>query len=253
MLTRTRTTSVSEYRPNGLWKFIAVLALGVAAAACDSMDATPDPVPLEVQLAENVEADPVLGRDPVTGAPSSFNRNSLYELEDGAVVVSSSEGDAATRRRDSSATVWDIGFKGTTIIFNGGSSGPGTAAAQIMTEAFASVLEAPEGGYMADGENTNCPTEETPVGLVPGTPLAVCTGSDNGWYNYNGQANLILPIPGRTIVLRTAEGNYAKIRILSYYRDNPETPSADTPLRYYTFEYIVQTDGSRILETTTES
>ena len=245
--------TLSNHRPAGLWKFLAVLVLGVVAAACDSMDATPDPVPLEVQLASNVEADPVLGRDPVTGAPSSFNRYSLYDLEGGAVVVSSSEGDAATRLRDSSATVWDVGFKGTTIIFNGGESGPGGAAAQIMTETFASVLEAPEGGYMADGENPNCPAVETPVGPVPGTPLAVCTGSGNGWYNYNGQTNLILPIPGRTIVLRTAEGNYAKMRILSYYKDNPDIPSADTPSRYYTFEYIVQPDGSRNLETTIES
>lgn len=245
--------SSSNCRPIGLWESIVVLAFGFAAAACDSTDAIPDPVPLEVQLASNVEADPVLGRDPVSGAPTSFNRYSLYDLEAGAVAVSSSEGGAATRRRDSSATVWDIGFKGTTIIFNGGSSGPGNAAAQIMTETFASVLEAPEGGYMPDGENSNCPTVETPVGPVPGRPLAVCTGSDNGWYNYNGQTNLILPIPGRTIVLRTAEGNYAKMRILSYYKDNPETPGADTPSRYYTFEYIVQTDGSRNLETTTDS
>ena len=75
-------------------------------------------------------------------------------------------------------------------------------------------------GYAADGENTGCPAVETAAGTFPGSPLAICTGSDNGWYNYNRATNLILPIPGRTIVLRTADGNYAKMRILSYYKDS---------------------------------
>ena len=59
----------------------------------------------------------------------------------------------------------------------------------------------------------------------------------------------ITPIAGRTIVLTTGEGGYAKVRILSYYRGNPATPSGDS--RYYTFEYVVQPDGSRDFQATT--
>ena len=233
------------------WQTIAFLILGAACAACDSTEDTPDPEPPEVQEAQNIEADPVQGRDPVTGRSLSFNRYTLFDLETGAVTLSSNEGNPEVRQRDSSATNWDVGFRGTTIIVNGGSSGPRSGSAQIVNEIFASIGESPESGYITDGENDNCPMIQTPAGPVPGSTLAICTGSDNGWYNYNPSTNIVAPIPGRTILLRTAEGNYAKMRILSYYKDSPSEPTAETPSRYYSFQFVVQTDGSRNLGKTT--
>ena len=230
---------------------IALLALAgtLTLTACDSAD-TEETVELNVQTATDIEADPTTGRDPETGAPISNNLFTLYDLDAGEVVLSSSETDASVRAQDSTSTVWDIGFKGTTIIFNGGTSGPGQGTAQIVTEAFADVTEAPASGYVADGSNTACPAVETPGGTFPGTPYAICTGSDNGWYNYNPAQNLVTPIAGRTIVLTTGDGNYAKVRILSYYQGNPNPPDPNAPTRYYTFEYVVQPDGSRDFETT---
>ncbi|RMH64953.1 MAG: hypothetical protein D6685_06335 [Bacteroidetes bacterium] len=225
-----------------------VLMGSLLLAACDTTDPEPEPEPLNVRLAADIEADPTSGRDPETGAPISNNLFTLYDLEAGEVVLSSSETDAAVRQQDSVSTVWDIGFRGTTIIFNGGTSGPGDAVAQLLAVPFADVTEAPADGYVADGENT-CPAVQTPAGPVPGPPYAICTGSDNGWYNYNPQNNLIAPIPGRTIVLRSASGNYAKLRILSYYKGNPDPPDPTAPSRYYTFEYVLQPDGSRDLTT----
>jgi len=218
-------------------------------AACDSAEPDP-PVPLDVQTATDVEADPATGRDPNTGRTISNNTFTFFDLDAGKIVLSSSEMDAARRQQDSVATVWDIGFRGTTIIFNGGTSGPGSVVAQLLIAPFAEVLEAPAEGYVADGENT-CPSVETPAGTFPGAPYVICGGSGNGWYNYDGNTLLILPIPGRTIALRTSEGHYAKIRILSYYQGSPNPPDPDIPARYYTFEYIVQPDGSRNFETTT--
>ena len=59
----------------------------------------------------------------------------------------------------------------------------------------------------------------------------------------------LTPIPGRVLVIRTADGTYAKVRILSYYKGAPETPDAATDeARYYTFEFLHQPDGSRVLE-----
>ena len=207
-------------------------------------------MPLEVQIAEDIEADPAT-RDPSTGAPIANNLFTLYDLDAHEIVVSSSVTDASQRAADSTSIAWDIGLRGTTIIFNGGSSGPGQGTALLLAEPFAEVMEAPASGYAADGSNTSCPAVETPGGTFPGSPLAICTGSDNGWYNYNGQTQLIIPIAGRTIVLTTGEGNYAKVRILSYYRGNPAPPDPAAPSRYYTFEYVVQPDGSRNFETTT--
>ncbi|MCY3486980.1 MAG: hypothetical protein OXH34_00935, partial [Bacteroidetes bacterium] len=85
----------------------------------------------------------------------------------------------------------------------------------------------------------------------PGSTLAICTGSGNGWYSYNPDQLLISPIPGRTIVMKTATGNYASLRILGYYQGNPNPPDPNRPSRYYTFEFIVQPDGSRDLRSTT--
>lgn len=230
-----------------------LVGLALILAACDSSGPDPDPVPLEVQLAEDIEADPAAGRDPVTGAPLANNLYTLYDLDARAIVVSSSVTDAAQRSADSTAAKWDIGFKGTTIIFNGGTSGPGQGTAQLVSEPFVDVKEAPSTGYAADGSNTGCPPVETPAGTFPGSPLAICTGSDNGWYNYNGQTQLIIPVAGRTIVLTTGEGLYAKVRILSYYKGNPNPPDPTAPSRYFTFEYILQPDGSKNFETTTPS
>lgn len=233
----------------------AVLIGAVVLSACDTTGDDPEPVALNVQTATSIPADPTTGRDPNTGQPLSNDLYTLYDLDAGEIVLASSETDASIRQRDSVSTTWDLGFKGSTIIVNGGTSGPGEGAAQILTEAFAAVTEAPADGYVADGSNTSCPAVVTPGGTFPGSPLAICTGSDNGWYSYAPQQNLLTPIAGRTIVLRTGDGNYAKVRILNYYEGNPSAPDPNTDAsRYFTFEYIVQPDGSRdFTETTPES
>ena len=71
---------------------------------------------------------------------------------------------------------------------------------------------------------------------------AVPTGGGNGWYTYQGPpVNLISPTPGKILVFRTNDGKYAKVEILSYYKDAPENPDAytdETP--YYTFNFVYQ-------------
>ena len=226
---------------------LVALAGALTLTACDSTEPEPVFADLEVETASDIEADPTTGRDPQTGAPIANGLYTLYDLDAGEVVLSSNETDPAVRAADSTSTAWDFGLRGTTFIFNGGTSGPGQGAAQLVTETFDAVAEAPADGYAADGENTDCPSVTIPgtTQTRPGAPFAVCTGSDNGWYNYNPAQNLISPIPGRTIVLKTGDGNYAKIRILSYYQGNPNPPNPNAPGRYYTFEYVVQPDGTR--------
>lgn len=231
--------------------WLIAVACMVVFAACDSASNEPDPVPLSKKLIEDVPADPVSERDATTGRSISNNLFTLYDLEKGEIVLSSEVTDPTRRRTDSTATVWDIGFRGTTVIFNGGDSGPGKAQAQILRQPFSEVTEAPADGYISDGENTSCPQVQTPGGPVSGSTLAVCTGSGNGWYNYDSSQGLISPIPGRTIALKTATENYASLRILSYYQNNPNPPDPNAKSRYYTFEYILQANGSRNLRTTT--
>lgn len=127
----------------------------------------------------------------------------------------------------SESETWDLAFKGTTIISNGGVSGTAdVAVAMLENTEFESLNNIPsEATFRAD-------TEER---------LAIASGSGNGWYNYNSQTNLISPIPGRIFIVRTTSGDLVKVEFLSYYQGNPplnEVNPFATPSAYYTFRYV---------------
>lgn len=177
------------------------------------------------ELSSNAESQ-LIEDLPALGDDGSYT---LFSLKEGTVVT------------DSASTSWDIGFRGTTLIFNSNASGPGEGGAILLDLSFDEVVLAPSEGYQVD-------TEEA---------YAISTGSGTGWYNYTGEGFppfAILPRENVTIVVRTAGGNnYAKLEILSYYKGNPD-PSSDTFVniqtrsasRYYTFRYVVQqTEGLR--------
>jgi hypothetical protein len=144
------------------------------------------------------------------------------------VVVPSS--DSATNR-------WDIGFRGTTIITNSGNSGPGQGGAFVFVGLFDDLRSVPvDSVFRVD----NAPTA-----------YAIPSGSNRGWYVYNAPVNLVTPIPGRVLVIRTATGKFAKVEILNYYRGGvtpPASASDDEKIRnqrFYTFRFRFQPDGSR--------
>lgn len=135
---------------------------------------------------------------------------------------------------DTLTNKWDIAFKSTTIYTNSGSSGSGIGGAVVLTgKSFDELKEAPVDGYKVDATSA----------------LAIPTGSGNGWYKYAGPpSHLITPIPGVVIVIKTGDGKYTKVQIVSYYKDAPENPAGSEPARFYTFKYFYQPDGSRKLE-----
>ena len=58
----------------------------------------------------------------------------FYSLRDGAVVPAA----------DSASAKWDLAFKSTTILVNGGASGPGEGGVVVLEDtSFAAVTEAP--------------------------------------------------------------------------------------------------------------
>ncbi len=121
---------------------------------------------------------------------------------------------------------WDIAFKGTTIIVNGGIHGNTQAVAVIVLGTFAEITEVPDA--------TEFKQDTDIINAIP-------TGSGNGWYNYNPANHDITPIPGRIILIKTHDGKYAKMEILSYYKDM--IIDGDYPA-YYTFNYVYQDNGS---------
>lgn len=203
-------------KPNTLY-LLSILSL-FSFASCDDDGGEPEPdLPLEAQTATDVHAD------------EGF---AFYDLESGQMLS----------KEDSTGTEWDLAFSGSTILTNSGVSGPGQGGAQIVAGLFDEFTAAPADGYDVDTADS----------------LAIVSGSGNGWYNYTGfeePQHAIFPIPGRIIMLKTGEGNYAKVEIISYYEGNPDTTTdefASLETRpasgYFTFQYMVQPDGSTELE-----
>ncbi|MCF2442438.1 HmuY family protein [Dyadobacter sp. CY345] len=129
---------------------------------------------------------------------------------------------------DAKTTKWDLAFSGTTILVNGGTSGSGKGAALILEKPFDTVTEAPKDGYKTDDGSGN----------------AIASGSGNSWYKYDMNVHAILPITGRTIVVKTAEGKFAKIEFISYYKGAPEdVPTEES--KYYTFRYVLADENGK--------
>ena len=190
--------------------FLAAIPLVVTSCKKDD-DETPTPTPssnLTVKIASNLFAN------------DSTGHYTFFSLRTNSVVSVA----------DSATTNWDLAFYSTKILVNGGTSGPGNGAAAVLTQSFDDVATAP-----ADNQfNTD-----------NGTSFAIPTGSGNGWYNYDAVNMVINPIAGRTIVVRTADGKFGKLEILSYYKDAPSTPTATDISRYYKFRFTFQGDGSK--------
>lgn len=123
---------------------------------------------------------------------------------------------------------WDIAFRATDIIVNGGTKGlllddidrVHDAAIILLEGTFSSIKEAP-----ADTDFKQDTAER----------LALEKGSGKGWYNYNFTTHAISPIAGKILVVKTHNGHYAKVEILSYYK-NPQDILSDP--QHLTFNYI---------------
>ena len=129
---------------------------------------------------------------------------------------------------------WDVAFRGTSIIVNGGTS---------LGSADEPERTGDAGVYIFDGTMTEMTAVETSLIIQDSADgYAITSGSGNGWYTYAGAPTyLINPTPGKILVFRTRDGKYAKMEILSYYLGAPENPDAfSDPSRYYTFNYVYQ-------------
>lgn len=203
--------------------FALLLPALLLVSAC-SKSGDPAPEALKITLTKQKAVD-------LDGNAAKTANFKFYDLKTGQFVPV----DVA----DSATNKWDIAFNATTIIFNSGVSGPGNASAQIVLGTFDEIYEAPANGYKQDAIGN----------------FAVPAGSDNGWYHYTFMDNpqhAMLPIPGRIIVMRTTDGKYAKLEILSYYKGNPDTSTPEfanlmtrPSERYYTINYVVQTNGTK--------
>lgn len=136
-------------------------------------------------------------------------------------------------------TTWDIAFNRYNVRTNGGSSGTGMAAAYDAGEvAFDSVEEALETGYTTDSTIQIVETIS-----YTGPPTMMSSYGNTVFYGViglEGQPPNYIP-NNHIYVVKTAEGNYAKIWIKGFYNAQGESG-------YVNFKYSYQTNGSTTLE-----
>lgn len=178
-----------------------------------------------ITTVQNLIADTIIGLTPI-GQPYGANKYTFFSIENNALIPAS----------DSATNKWDIAFRGTTIITNAGTSGPGLGGAFVLVGTFDATASVPA--------DSTFYTDAAPV-------YAIRTGSGKGWYNYDGANNLVTALPGRVIMIRTATGKYAKLEIINYYKKGI-TPAATAPdndklslQRYYGFRYTFQPNGTK--------
>ena len=194
-------------------KFLTLLLASISFIACDSD--SDDLLPVVSIAVEDLHAPQEGGMgQPISGPFTKFDFDTGMETE--------------------SETDWDIAFRASDIIVNGGASmgttdeptRNGDAGVYIVTGTMADVTEVEASLFTQDS----------------GNGYAIMSGSGNGWYTYAGPPTfLITPTAGRILVFKTADGKFAKVEILSYYEGAPENPDAFTDQsRYYTFNYVYQ-------------
>lgn len=202
--------------------FILVTTSIVACTKSETTVVTP----VTALTVKDIPADTVVGLS-AQGAPITNGIYTFYSLEKNALVPNT----------DSASTKWDIAFMATRIITNGGTSGSGLGGAFVYTGLFDDLKTIPADSVF---KTDNAPTS-----------YAITTGSGKGWYSYDGLNNLITPLAGRVLVIRTASGKYAKMEITCYYKGGVTLPvdasTADKlyKQRYYTFRFAYQPNGTK--------
>jgi hypothetical protein len=197
-------------------KLLTLFIILISFTSCSTDNDDSLILAVETDTFLNLHAPQEGGIDPSTGQPLPIS---------GAFT----KFDFASGETTTSDTDWDIAFRATSIIINGGVSlettdepiRTGDAAAYIATGTMPSIESVDESLFEQDSSN----------GYVL-----------SNWYTYAGPpSHLITPTAGKIIVIKTREGKYAKIEILSYYKDAPDNPDAFVDEeRYYTFNYVYQ-------------
>lgn len=192
-------------------QFFTVLSFITSFISCNNTDESAPLVAVESKAITNLKAEQT--SDYSTNPPTISGDYIKFSFETGAVTTSDH---------------WDVAFRGSTILVNGGEvtaedqpARTANAAIYITTGTLASVDEVTVASLKTDSATDG---------------LAITTGSGNGWYSYDPNTHIISPIAGKVLVVKTSNGHYAKFEIVSYYKDNDTSSDA----QHYSFNYVYQ-------------
>jgi len=201
----------SERKPRGLYVAAAAFLTVMVTILVTSMTRT-EPPSFPPTTMEPREVSERFVVDTVTIDARDGNAWVFFDFDVGAAVDESRIGE------------WDLAINRFHLVTNGGSGYFGQGGAIRLERSWDDVTEAPAEGYT---------TTEGPLDNGALTPAL------DRWYTYSFFAHTLLP-KDETYIVRTAEGRYGKIAILSYYCPQA-TPGC------LTMVYGHQGDGSRRL------
>ena len=196
------------------FKFLTLVTFFIGFTSCSNDDDFTPVLEIESETVSNLQATQTA--DYSTNPPTITGDYIKFSFETGTTTTSDN---------------WDIAFRGSTIIVNGGEA---TAADQPIRTANA-------GAYIVTGTLAGITEVNTELFTSDSSAngLAIPTGSDNGWYHYNPSTHIISPIAGKIIVVKTNDGRYAKLEILSYYQNSQPNDDLSNS-QFYTFNYVYQ-------------
>jgi hypothetical protein len=151
------------------------------------------------------------------------------------IKFSFSEGDIVTNEN------WDVAFRGTTLIVNGGEKAnidqpdrTGNAAVYIDIGSMSQINSVDTNRLLQDNSSGSAILKNIMI-----DDLGV---SGQGWASYSFGTHLFSPRAGRILVFRTHNNKYAKMEIIYFYDSlNPVTSDGDIG-GFYTFNYVYQSD-----------
>jgi len=200
---------------------IAFMVASVGLIGCSDDDDDPEPEPKpEPEVPEEIKE--------VKFEAQSYTDWTYFSFKEGKIVEVDQEDYASDSK-------WDIAFLRFNIRTNGGDSGKGKGAvceiADTKETKLDKVTEIPTKGFVTDTQISVMTSGSMPPEYhdVPGSP-AFKVGENQGWATYTPPMGPWL-YNNNVFVVKTADGEYAKIKMISFLNDLDKSG-------HITFEYV---------------
>jgi hypothetical protein len=196
---------------------LSMLTLAVVFTACKKESPAPVDTVITATITELDAQAATFAPNPPPAPPTITGDYTKFSFAEGTVV----EGDD-----------WDVAFRLTSIIFNGGmasdTSQPnrtGNAAVYIIDGTMEDISLVDESLLLKDGATSTAIIDDMGIQQM-------------GWCIYDFATNMISPIAGKILVVRTHDNKYAKIEILNFY----DAAFSNVYGGFYTFNYVYQSE-----------
>lgn len=248
--------TISQIKPwleYGKRHFVILMIMAVTITSCSKSDAPAPETEPEVPASGTVAFNKLItvlnfGADMPAGS---------QPLDEQAPIYFSLENNAAVQLDYRLTNRWDICLSNIYRSFisgnnganttNSGAGGPGKGGVLCLAKNFDEVVNIPADSEFKTGPAVVGTDDSGAFGEGIGYYLYDYGGNIKGDGSYDSQHVAFALADTRTVVVRTAKGNYAKIQIMSLYKDllDSKTWKRDSPHTYLSFKYVLAKAGSK--------